>query len=292
MALAAVAPGDDARASAARGGAAVRRGRRPALVAAAFRPGRAHADLRRPGLARLRRRPLCRRDRRCRRSRRGGPVPGRPAARRPASTTASSSRRSPTRSARLFEHCARGLDQSLALGGHGLPLIGTGDWNDGMNRVGEQGQGESVWLGWFLLRDAHGLRAARRGARRDGPRRDMARARRRAAGLARARGLGRRLVPARLVRRRHAARLGDERGMPDRFHRAVLGGDLGRGRPDARRARHGGGRARADPPQGRAGAAVRAAVRQDAARSRLHQGLSARASARTAASTPMPPCGR
>ncbi len=52
--------------------------------------------------------------------------------------------------ASLFEHCARGLDQSLALGAHGLPLIGTGDWNDGMNRVGERGRGESVWLGWFL----------------------------------------------------------------------------------------------------------------------------------------------
>jgi cyclic beta-1,2-glucan synthetase len=52
--------------------------------------------------------------------------------------------------ATLFEHCARGLDRSLALGGHGLPLIGTGDWNDGMNRVGEQGRGESVWLGWLL----------------------------------------------------------------------------------------------------------------------------------------------
>ncbi len=52
-------------------------------------------------------------------------------------------------SATLFEHCARGLDQSLALGEHGLPLIGTGDWNDGMNRVGELGKGESVWLGWF-----------------------------------------------------------------------------------------------------------------------------------------------
>lgn len=52
--------------------------------------------------------------------------------------------------ATFFEHCARGLDDSLALGAHGLPLIGTGDWNDGMNRVGEQGRGESVWLGWFL----------------------------------------------------------------------------------------------------------------------------------------------
>jgi cyclic beta-1,2-glucan synthetase len=52
--------------------------------------------------------------------------------------------------ATLFEHCARGLDQSLTFGVHGLPLIGTGDWNDGMNRVGERGEGESVWLGWLL----------------------------------------------------------------------------------------------------------------------------------------------
>jgi cyclic beta-1,2-glucan synthetase len=52
--------------------------------------------------------------------------------------------------ATLFEHCARGLDQSLAFGAHGLPLMGTGDWNDGMNRVGERGEGESVWLGWLL----------------------------------------------------------------------------------------------------------------------------------------------
>ena len=52
--------------------------------------------------------------------------------------------------ATLFEHCARALDRSLAVGSHGLPLIGTGDWNDGMNRVGQDGQGESVWLGWFL----------------------------------------------------------------------------------------------------------------------------------------------
>jgi cyclic beta-1,2-glucan synthetase len=52
--------------------------------------------------------------------------------------------------ATLFEHCARALDRSLAVGNHGLPLMGTGDWNDGMNRVGEHGKGESVWLGWFL----------------------------------------------------------------------------------------------------------------------------------------------
>jgi cyclic beta-1,2-glucan synthetase len=67
--------------------------------------------------------------------------------------------------ASLFEHCALALDNSLALGAHGLPLMGTGDWNDGMDRIGEGGKGESVWLGWFLysaltsfatLADRHG----------------------------------------------------------------------------------------------------------------------------------------
>jgi cyclic beta-1,2-glucan synthetase len=52
--------------------------------------------------------------------------------------------------ATIFEHCARAIDRSLAVGAHGLPLMGTGDWNDGMNRVGQEGKGESVWLGWFL----------------------------------------------------------------------------------------------------------------------------------------------
>lgn len=55
-------------------------------------------------------------------------------------------------SASLFEHCARALDQSLSLTGpHGLPLIGGGDWNDGLNRMGIGGAGESVWLGWLLV---------------------------------------------------------------------------------------------------------------------------------------------
>ena len=82
----AVAPGDDARASPARRRPAVRRRRRPALVAAAVRPGRAHAHFRRPGLARLRRRALCRDDRRHRGARRARAVPRRPGARGPAST--------------------------------------------------------------------------------------------------------------------------------------------------------------------------------------------------------------
>lgn len=52
--------------------------------------------------------------------------------------------------ASLYEHCCRAIDRSLTQGQHGLPLMGTGDWNDGMNRVGREGRGESVWLGFFL----------------------------------------------------------------------------------------------------------------------------------------------
>jgi cyclic beta-1,2-glucan synthetase len=55
-----------------------------------------------------------------------------------------------TQSASVFEHGARAIDRSLPTGAHGLPLMGTGDWNDGMNRVGHEGKGESVWLAWFL----------------------------------------------------------------------------------------------------------------------------------------------
>ena len=50
----------------------------------------------------------------------------------------------------LYEHCLRAIKRGSTAGSHGLPLIGTGDWNDGMNRVGVQGRGESVWVGWFL----------------------------------------------------------------------------------------------------------------------------------------------
>ncbi len=52
--------------------------------------------------------------------------------------------------ATIYEHCCRAIDRSLTVGVHGLPLMGTGDWNDGMNRVGREGRGESVWLGFFL----------------------------------------------------------------------------------------------------------------------------------------------
>jgi len=51
----------------------------------------------------------------------------------------------------LYEHCLRAIHKGSTQGVHGLPLIGGGDWNDGMNRVGEKGKGESVWLAWFLI---------------------------------------------------------------------------------------------------------------------------------------------
>ncbi|KQV66412.1 glycosyl transferase [Rhizobium sp. Root1220] len=51
----------------------------------------------------------------------------------------------------VYEHCCRALEHGLRLGRHGLPLMGTGDWNDGMNKVGAEGRGESVWNGWFFV---------------------------------------------------------------------------------------------------------------------------------------------
>lgn len=54
-------------------------------------------------------------------------------------------------SASIFEHCVRAIDRSLVVGAQGLPLMGSGDWNDGMSRVGNEGKGESIWVGWFLI---------------------------------------------------------------------------------------------------------------------------------------------
>lgn len=53
--------------------------------------------------------------------------------------------------ANVYEHCVRAIDRSLKFGEHGLPLIGTGDWNDGFSAIGREGKGESIWLGWFLI---------------------------------------------------------------------------------------------------------------------------------------------
>jgi cyclic beta-1,2-glucan synthetase len=51
----------------------------------------------------------------------------------------------------LYDHCVKSLRRACTVGEHGLPLMGSGDWNDGMNRVGVDGKGESVWLAWFLI---------------------------------------------------------------------------------------------------------------------------------------------
>ena len=117
--------------------------------------------------------------------------------------------------ATLFEHCALALDQSLAVGRHGLPLMGAGDWNDGMNRVGEKGEGESVWLGWFLLCGADGLRAdcAERAANRPTAPDSGSMHANALKVRARARGLGRRLVSQGLLSttaRRSARRRSEE----------------------------------------------------------------------------------
>jgi cyclic beta-1,2-glucan synthetase len=57
----------------------------------------------------------------------------------------------------VYDHCLRALRRACTEGPHGLPLIGTGDWNDGMNRVGAEGKGESVWLAWFLIATLRGF---------------------------------------------------------------------------------------------------------------------------------------
>ncbi len=71
--------------------------------------------------------------------------------------------------ATVYEHCLRAVEHGCRWGPHGLPLMGAGDWNDGMNRVGQDGRGESVWCGWFLamiLRDFGQLAESRGDANR------------------------------------------------------------------------------------------------------------------------------
>ena len=191
----------------------------------------------------------------------------------------------------LFEHCARALDRSLAVGAHGLPLIGTGDWNDGMNRVGHEGRGESVWLGWFLhttLWELARLAEARgEHARAETWRAHVARPQ----GRARAARVGRGLVSPRLFRRRDAARLRRQRGMSDRLDRPVVGGDLRRRRAVPRGARHGRRRGVPGAAGPGAGPPVHAALRRRAGPIPATSRATRRESAKTAASTRMPPSG-
>ena len=115
-----------------------------------------------------------------------------------------------------------------ALRRHGLPLMGCGDWNDGMNLVGQHGKGESVWLAFFLydVLTQFAELARRRG---DAAIADKLHARGRPAARQHRRArLGRRVVSPRLFRRRHAARLGRQPGVPDRLAVAKLVGPVRR----------------------------------------------------------------
>ena len=175
----------------------------------------------------------------------------------------------------LYEHCARGLDQSLALGAHGLPLIGTGDWNDGMNRVGAGGQGESVWLGWLLYAALTAF-APFAEARHDSARAAAWRAH--AAALQGA--LEREAWDGDWYRRGwfdDGTAFGSAASAECRIDSiaqswSVLSGAGERGRAVRAMAAV---EPRAGAAAGRAGAAVHPAVRSHRARSRLHQGLPA-----------------
>ena len=131
----------------------------------------------------------------------------------------------------------RAIAHGLRFGAHGLPLMGSGDWNDGMNLVGIEGTGESVWLGFFLC--AVLTQFAEVARRRGDARVRRALRRRRRVKLRQnleQHALGRRVVPARVLRRRHAARLGEQRRVPDRL-RSRRAGRCSRARATPTRAR-------------------------------------------------------
>ena len=131
----------------------------------------------------------------------------------------------------VYEHCRRALRRAVTRGAHGLPLIGTGDWNDGMSLVGARGQGESVWLAWFLIVTLRGfaVHADRRGDEAEAAwMRAQADSYRDAV---EAHGWDGAMVSPRVLRRRKSAGLRAERRVPDRFDRAELERHLGGGQP-------------------------------------------------------------
>ena len=195
--------------------------------------------------------------------------------------------------ATLFEHCARALDQSLAVGSHGLPLIGTGDWNDGMNRVGEQGKGESIWLGWFLHAALIGVRATGRWPRRAGARRQAGGGTRSPWRRPSSATVGTAIGIAALISmtaRRSAPPSNDECRIDSIAQSwSVISGPAD---PDPRRASHGGGRS---TPRPRATTAWSCCSRRPSTRRRSIPAISRAirpASGRMAASTRTAPSGR
>ena len=273
--------GAAARAARARAGAsaprrrpAVRRRRRPALVARTERTRTAIAVLGRSAVAAVRRRRVRPHDGRHRRfSTSACRFWMRRCFRRTAHEVYGQPRVSPE-SGTLFEHCVRAIEKGLTTGAHGLPLFGSGDWNDGMNRVGAAGRGESTWLGFFLHVVHERFRAALPRAQRRRTGRPLRQRSAPARGQAPT-GVGRRMVPARVLRRRDAAGIRAERRVHDRFDLAVVGGALGR-RPDRLcRARHGRRSHVSDRARIADAAAAQPAVRSIDAGAGLHQGLSA-----------------
>ena len=178
--------------------------------------------------------------------------------------------------ASVYEHCCRAIDRSLSVGAHGLPLMGTGDWNDGMNLVGREGRGESVWMAFFLydvLRGFEPLCAARG---------DTARAERYAAHRAAlTRAVEENAWDGAWYRRAYfddGSPLGTAQGTRVSHRRAAagLGRALGGGAARALRAGDGRARARAGAARGKADPAARAALRHERPDARLHPGLRAR----------------
>ena len=127
-----------------------------------------------------------------------------------------------------FISIVRAILHGLKFGEHGLPLIGSGDWNDGMNLVGMRGKGESVWLAFFLF---HVLRQFAPIARMRGETSLLraASTKRHSLRCESKKTVGWRLVSTRVLRRRHAARFEEQPRMPDRFDIAKLVGAIGRG---------------------------------------------------------------
>ena len=170
-------------------------------------------------------------------------------------------------SATLYEHCVRAIERGLKFGEHGLPLIGCGDWNDGMNMVGKEGRGESVWLAFFFTTCSRSLPNWRARAQ------DVAFADRcldASAATAtehRATRLGRPVVSPRLLRQWRTARLPDQSGMSDRFPAAKL---VGASAAPAIRQRSRQAMNAVDaaprPPRRQTDPAIRSALRQVAAR--------------------------
>jgi hypothetical protein len=268
------------------------RRRRAALVAAAHRRRRAHHDLGRRRLARLRHRDYIRATGDAAILDENVPFIDGPAARARRARSFYAVPDGRTSPARSTSTAPRPRPGDFAHRPNGLPLILGGDWNDGMNRVGIGGQGESVWLGWFLLRTLADFlpHAEARGRRAEAA--ALARTRTHAEGGDRIQRLGRPAGTGARPTTTAPARLASLRRVHDRFHRRSRGACCpatairrGRARPSIRRSR---------PNWSTPSAPDRPPVHAALLDGQHDPGYIAPirpAYARTAASTPMPPRG-